>query len=226
MKTNLIAVIALITGFILPANVVSQERIRIESNGHTVNILDFARAYLASHHDDDFCRAAARKLSKGSHSNGNEATTVDSRNGFFAYEQTDKRDKTATRIEICYWNCDNKREKLVAVNRLFTSGSMTESDLTFYRYSTRSGVMTLMRAPFDRVPQPGDMLNRARADEKTKRRVTTARNEDANAFQPSYSLPRTGKDITFRFADPDAVPRSAQRQGIMRWNGNGFNISF
>ena len=68
------------------------------------------------------------------------------------------------------------------------------------------------------------MLNKAKASKKIINLVKTAENEDANKYQPCYQLPRVGKDITYRMADPTAVPKAMQRIGTMKWNGASFNI--
>ena len=54
--------------------------------------------------------------------------------------------------------------------------------------------------------------------------VKSADNEDANKYMPCYKLPQVGKDITFRMADPTAVPKTMQRTGTIKWNGSSFNI--
>ena len=68
----------------------------------------------------------------------------------------------------------------------------------------------------------GGLPHQDKADKATIDLVLNSRNEDANKFQPSFSLPRTGKDITYRMADPNAIPKKFQRKGKLTWDGNGF----
>ena len=82
--------------------------------------------------------------------------------------------------------------------------------------------MKLIDLPFNREPQPVDMLNKAKASKKIINLVKTAQNEDANKYQPCYQLPRVGKNITYRMADPTAVPKAMQRTGTLIWNGSSF----
>ena len=125
-------------------------------------------------------------------------------------------------MEMCYWNCDNKNEKIVAVNRINTAMGFDESFLSFYRYNVKTKKMKLIEAPFDRNPNAIDLIDQNKADKATIDMVLNSRNEDSNKYQPSFSLPHTGKDITYRMADQNAIPKQFQKEGKLIWDGNGF----
>lgn len=193
------------------------ESCSVKPTGAKATIKDFARAY-CSQCEDDFESQALAALNNGTSKN----CVVDTKNGYVKYSV--KQDGIIETLEMCFWNCDNKNEKLVAVNRVSEGGGIDESFLNFYRYNVKTKDMKLIDLPFDREPQPVDMLNKAKASKRIKNIVRTAENEDANKYMPCYKLPQVGKDITFRMADPTAVPKTMQRTGTMKWNGATFNI--
>lgn len=189
----------------------------VKPAGSKATIKDFARAY-CSQCEDDFESQALAAFNKAS-----KDCVVDTKNGYVKYSAK-QDDGSVETLEMCFWNCNNKNEKLVAVNRVNNGMGFDESFLYFYRYNVKTKEMKLIDLPFDREPQPVDMLNKAKASKKIKNLVRTAENEDANKYMPCYQLPRVGKDITFRMADPTAVPKAMQRTGTMKWNGASFNI--
>jgi hypothetical protein len=189
----------------------------VKPAGSKATIKDFARAY-CSQCEDDFESQALAAFNKAT-----KDCVVDTKNGYVKYSAK-QDDGSVETLEMCFWNCNNKNEKLVAVNRVNNGMGFDESFLYFYRYNVKTKEMKLIDLPFDREPQPVDMLNKAKASKKIKNLVRTAENEDANKYMPCYQLPRVGKDITFRMADPTAVPKTMQRTGTMKWNGASFNI--
>ena len=190
------------------------ESCSVKPAGAKATIKDFAKAY-CSQCDEGDALAAFNKASKD--------CVVDTKNGYVKYSAK-QEDGSIETLEMCFWNCTNKNEKLVAVNRVNNGLGFDESFLNFYRYDVKTKEMKLIDLPFNREPQPVDMLNKAKASKKIINLVKTAQNEDANKYQPCYQLPRVGKDITFRMADKTAVPKTMQRTGTMKWNGASFNI--
>lgn len=189
----------------------------VKPAGSKATIKDFARAY-CSQCEDDFESQALAAFNKAT-----KDCVVDTKNGYVKYSAK-QDDGSVETLEMCFWNCNNKNEKLVAVNRVNNGMGFDESFIYFYRYNVKTKEMKLIDLPFDREPQPVDMLNKAKASKKIKNLVRTAENEDANKYMPCYQLPRVGKDITFRMADPTAVPKTMQRSGTMKWNGASFII--
>lgn len=213
--------ILLLAMLVLPAICVAQpESCKVTFDGKQPTIKDFARAYCSQFDNGCFEKAALVAIIKGNAKHGKSECIVDSKNGYVSY--TAPEDGALETIEMCYWNCDNKNEKLVAVNRISTAMGFDESYLTFYRYNVKTKTMKIIEAPFDRDPNAIDLVDQDKADKATIDMVLSARNEDANKFQPSFSLPRTGKDIIYRMADTNAIPKVFQREGKLVWDGNGF----
>ena len=206
------------------------ESCKVTFTGKSPTIKDFARAYCSQFEADSFERNALAAFSKGTYQarvmGGCNNCVVDSKNGYvrftvfkFGKDATIENQET---LEMCYWNCDNKNEKLVAINHIDSSMGFDDSILTFYRYNAKTKKMKLIEAPFDREPKAIDLVDQDKADKATIDLVLNSSNEDANKFQPRFSLPREGKDITYRMADPTAIPEAFQREGKLVWDGNGF----
>ena len=206
------------------------ESCKVTFTGKSPTIKDFARAYCSQFEADSFERNALAAFSKGTYQarvmGGCNNCVVDSKNGYvrftvfkFGKDATIENQET---LEMCYWNCDNKNEKLVAINHIDSSMGFDDSILTFYRYNAKTKKMKLIEAPFDREPKAIDLVEQDKADKATIDLVLNSSNEDANKFQPRFSLPREGKDITYRMADPTAIPEAFQREGKLVWDGNGF----
>ena len=205
------------------------ESCKVTFTGKSPTIKDFARAYCSQFEADSFERNALAAYSKGTYQarvmGGCNICVVDSKNGYVSFTAlkygTDETINQET-LEMCYWNCDNKNEKLVAINHIDSSMGFDNSILTFYRYNAKTKKMKLIEAPFDREPNAIDLVDQDKADKATIDLVLNSSNEDANKFQPIFSLPREGKDITYRMADPTAIPEAFQREGKLVWDGNGF----
>lgn len=220
---NLAKNLLLLLALALPAMALAQpQSCKVKFSGSKPTIIDFARAYCSQSESGSFNRDALAAFAKGNHKKGNVECIVDKKNGYLRY--TAPVDMTINYIEMCYWTCDNKNECIFAVNLVDTSMDFDESNLTFYRYNAKTRVMKLIKPPFDRQPQPIDLVNKSKAAGSIVNMVQGARNEDSNRFQPCYELPRTGKDITCRIGDRKAIPREAQRKVILKWNGSGFNM--
>lgn len=223
----------LLLAIILPAICFAQpESCKVTFTGKSPTIKDFARAYCSQFEADSFERNALAAFSKGTYQarvmGGCNNCVVDSKNGYvrftvfkFGKDATIENQET---LEMCYWNCDNKNEKLVAINNIDSSMGFDESILYFYRYNVKTKKMKLIEAPFDREPNAIDLVDQDKADKATIDLVLNSSNEDANKFQPSFKLPRVGKDIIYRMADPTAIPKAFQREGKLVWDGNGFSL--
>ncbi|MBR0024992.1 MAG: hypothetical protein IJP59_10365 [Muribaculaceae bacterium] len=206
------------------------ESCKVTFTGKSPTIKDFARAYCSQFEADSFERNALAAYSKGTYQarvmGGCDCCVVDSKNGyvrFTAFKFGTGGTINQETLEMCYWNCDNKNEKLVAINHIDSSMGFYESILFFYLYNAKTKKMKLIEAPFDREPNAIDLVDQDKADKATIDLVLNSRNEDANKFQPIFSLPREGKDITYRMADPTAIPEAFQRESKLVWDGNGFS---
>ena len=194
----------------------------VTSRGGKLEIRDFARAYCSPFDAGTPAREALAAFLRGSFKTDTTQCVVDTQNGYLKYYKT--LDGVEEWMEMCYWNCDNKNEKLFAVNNVSTAMGFHESTLRFYRYNAKTGKMRLIDPPFDRVPQPLDMLDLNNADPREIEMVKNAGAEDRNRFMPCYSLPQSGKDITFKMATNDAINIHSTRVGKMQWNGSGFDM--
>lgn len=222
----------LLLAIILPAICFAQPEVcKVSFTGKQPTIKDFAKAYCSQFDQGSFERQALAAFSKGTYQarvmGGCNNCVVDSKNGYVRFTAfkfgTGGTIENQETLEMCYWNCDNKNEKLVAVNNIDSSMGFDESILYFYRYNVKTKKMKLIEAPFDREPNAIDLVDQDKADKATIDLVLNSSNEDANKFQPSFSLPREGKDITYRMADPTAIPKAFQREGKLVWDGNGFS---
>ena len=211
----------------LPAICFAQqpEVCKVTFTGKQPTIKDFARAYCSQFDNDSFEREALVAFKEGNFNarvpGGCADCVVDTKNGYVKY--TAPTGDELTTLEMCYWNCDNKNEKLVAVNNIYRGMGFDESYLTFYRYNVKTKKMKLIDAPFDREPNVADLVDKDNAPKSVVNEVLSAENEDANKFQPSFSLPRTGKDIIYRMADKTAIPKKYQREGKLTWDGSRFS---
>lgn len=194
----------------------------VKSQGNKLTIKDFARAFLSQYESGTLERKALSAFLQGTSQSGNVECITDVKNGYFKYAA--KQDGALETIEMCYWNCDNKNEKLVAVNRISNAMGMDESYITFFRYNAKTRKMKVIEPPFDRIPEAADIIDQDKADQATADMVLNSQNEDAVRFMPCYQLPRTGKDITYRIADTTAIPRTMQREGTLHWTGSDFTI--
>ena len=207
----------------LPAICVAQpEACKVTFTGKTPTIKDFARAYCSQFDAGIFERQALAAFAKGNSKQGNTECVVDTQNGYVKY--TSPADGDMMTLEMCYWNCDNKNEKLVAVNTIYRGMGFDESFLSFYRYNVKTKTMRLIEAPFDREPDVSDLIDEDIADKETVDMVLNSRNEDSNKYQPSFALPRTGKDITCRMADQNAIPKQYQKECKLIWDGSSFSV--
>ena len=219
---NLTKTILLLAIIAMPAICFAQpQSCKVTFTGKQPTIKDFARAYCSKCDSESFEKVALAAFNKGNAKKAKTECIVDTKNGYVKY--TAPVDGCNNTIEMCYWNCDNKNEKLVAVNSINNCMGYDESFLYFYRYNVKTKTMKLIKAPFDRSPKAIDMVDKSKADKKTVNMVQSTRNEDANKYQPCFQLPRTGKNITYRMADRTAIPKKYQRECKLIWDGSSFS---
>lgn len=217
---NLLKLFLVVAICAIPAMALAQpESCKVKYAGAKPTIKDFAKAYCSAS-DEAYVidSEALAALNKGN----SKKCVLDIKNGYFKYSA--KKDGILETLEMCYWNCKNQNEKLIAVNHVSEGGGLDESFLAFYRYNVKTKEMKHIDPPFTSEPQPIDMVDRSVASDKVVREVKSAENEDMNKFMPIYKLPRAGKNITFRMADPDAVPKVMQRTCTLIWDGAKFSV--
>ena len=185
---------------------VAQESIRVNYQGTTPTISDFASAFLSAAVDDEDCidestnaiKQAWTQHRKGLPLDEGETLTIDQKNGYIVYES--KYDEHMLRIEMCFWNESDRKHKLFAYNvACFTNDKYSAGQfdgLTFYRYDNGSKKMTPCHdTGFDVVYGTDD------------------------GAWISYELPRTGKDITVTSWYDDG-----KKQKRLKWNGYRFSF--
>lgn len=215
---NLLKSLLVIAICAMPVLAMAQpESCKVKVTGSKATIKDFAKAYCSQCDQGTFEREALSAMNKGS-----KKCVVDVKNGYFKYST--KKDGITETFEMCFWNCKNKNEKLVAVNRVSEDGCLDESFLEFYRYNVKTKEMKHIDPPFTSEPQPIDMVDRSVASDEVINQVKSARNEDMNKYMPVYKLPRYGKNITMRMADPNAIHPALQRTTSLIWNGSTFSV--
>ena len=186
--------------------VVAQEGFRVDYQGTRPTIKDFVKAYLTSILSEEVeeCEAeglgiyeslqrAITNKEKGLPLDEGETLTIDTKNGFLVYEQ--KWEDHLLRLEMCYWNESDGKHKLFADNNWsYRNGKpiLGQFDgLSFYRYDNAKKVM-------ERCNTPGF---------------------DVEYSNKSYTLPRTGKDITVTTWEDNGK----NTQKTLKWNGHGFS---
>ena len=195
------------------------ESFEVTTSGGKATIEDFARAYCSQFEQGNFERQALAAFENGN----SKRCDIDVENGYARYRTTVFT--ALETLEICCWDLKNKNEKLIAVNRVTEGGEgLDESFLEFYRYNAKKNVMKRTKAPFVDKPRLIDMVDLSVASDELVNEVKSAKNEDANKYQPIFILPREGADIKFRMADPDAIPKALQRVCTLIWNGSKFTV--
>ena len=195
MKRVILSVIALVASLAVQA-----QDIRVNYTGNRPTINDFVTAVLSQ---DDLGEALDDvKHNWERHQQGKpleEASgasfTVDVKNGFVRYEKH-YLPKTYGYTEFCYWNCEDGRHKLVAINNGFIADGQPVttqySGLTFYIY-----------------------------DNQTKTMVVTSAEDLGTGIHTSavvgFALPQAGKDIMAVIFAPQG-----DIQILMKWNGSKF----
>ncbi len=186
----------------------AQEAIKVKYEGARPTIQDFAQALLFSGDvDDNDCdeasNAAANAMTR--YLNGEpqeEGVTFmfDLKNGFMLYESKykDADDEYLARYEMCYWNESDQKHKVIGYSvTCYHNGKYEPGQfdgLVFYRYDNAKKTMEIFGEPgFENVCYTEDGAN-----------VT-------------YSLPRSGKDITATF-----WYENRKTQKMLKWDGHQF----
>lgn len=116
----------------MPALAMAQpESCSVKPTGSKATIKDFAQAYCSECDKGSFESQALAAINNGK----TKDCVVDVKNGYVNYST--KQDGIVETLEMCFWNCTNKNEKLVAVNRVSNNGAFDESFLYFYRYNVK-----------------------------------------------------------------------------------------
>ena len=199
--------------------------VKVTFSGTAPNIKDFAQSYARNEEADDFFIQFANEVKAGSHKFVNTETVCDIPNGFASYDLESGEDGSLERIEMCYWNCANKKEKIVGINRLNLQGeSIDESYVIFYRYNNAKREMRRINPPFSKEIDPVDWTKPGRTSKERIEYARSVGNEDANGWAPIFTLPRVGKNINVRIADGEQLQLSERQNYVYEWNGNGFTL--
>ena len=190
-----------------------KETVRVDFQGAQPTIVDFLSAYLYTipdANDLDECdvesvalydglRTAFLYQGEGIELHEGETLTIDQKNGYLLYEL--RRDEYLSRIQMCFWNESDGKHKLFAciretfMNGRYVCGQFDNQE--FYRYDNATKTMRSCSAEdigIDAAYTMGGPL--------------------------SFSLPRTGKDITVTQWNDKGKTREKQ----LKWNGHGFNF--
>jgi hypothetical protein len=185
----------------------------VKFQGAKPTISDFVSAYLAPDTDDEegmecgegvaWLQQAWQNHRKGLKQEEGVTVTLDVKNGFALFESKSSYDGTTHHIvvEMCYWNCADQKHKIFAFNEsCFANGKYSPGQfdgLVLFRYNNASKTM-------DTIADDG---------------VSKFYDSLAQGVVPSFSLPRSGKDITATLWFPSGM----KQQQTLKWNGNGFS---
>lgn len=192
---------------------VAQDAIKVNYKGAKPNISDFAWAFLSDYvydENDDDCinevRASVKQAwilhRKGAPQKKGETLTVDNKNGYVVFEHKEMNEsyEDLGRVEMCYWNEADGKHKLFAYSvSCFRDGKYEPGQfdgLQFYRYNNATKKMTYCEAP--------GFENAIGVD----------------GGYVTYSLPRTGKDITVTYW----YENGTKKQKKLKWNGRKFSF--
>lgn len=186
--------------------VAEAQTFRVNYQGAKPTISDFTWAFLKHGIGDEevdvdeslmAMRHDMERLNRGQRLEKNRQFTVDEKNGFILYEN--RNGQYLLKVETCYWNEADGKHKLFACNtRFYNNGKyqMGQYDgIMFCRYDNATRKMTI-------IDDPGFRQQYGTEDGATI----------------SYSLPRTGKDITMTYW----YKNGTKRQKTLKWNGRGF----
>lgn len=188
----------------------AQESLRVDFQGAKPTISDFAWAYLSDSVDDDeeeccvdesirAVRVAWDRKREGLPQEEGVTLTVDEKNGFVLYES--RSDNFLLRVEMCYWNeSDQKHKRFAVCVACFDEKGRPDpgqfDGLSFYRYDNAAKTMEYC------ADNGFDMEYRT----------------DDGAWV-TYSLPRSGKDITVTY-----WYESGEKQKTLKWDGSRFGF--
>ena len=179
--------------------VIQAQSIRVDFRGVNPTITDFVTAYLSQEDVEEMIRGIGedwKRHQQGKAMGSGASFIVDVNNGFIRY---DKRYSATTYsyTELCYWNCKDKKHKLLAVNRgCIEKGRPVTAQYTglkFYTYDNQTKTMTL----------------------------TSCMDLGAGIHvrpEVTYALPQAGKDIMATIH-----AEKGEVQILMKWNGAKFD---
>ena len=181
----------------------AQDGIKVNFQGASPNIMDFAWSYVTSSDGDEdgeideSTNALRRSLElyrKGQSQPEGFTITVDKKNGNILV--LSNQNGFTNKWEMCFWNMADKKHKLFACCvELSENGKRTSpgqyDGLNFYRYDNATKTMSVYDAGID-----------------------------VDYFNISYSLPRTGKDIIVTQWSENGREKW---QKTLKWNGHGFS---
>lgn len=201
-------------------------------------IVDFVNDYVAEP-EGDLCGAVADAWAHYlRHERQDEGVTldVDERHGFMCYRHVSPEGPDSLTLQMCYWNCADKRHKLVATSVWTISDGYAVTGqfdgLDFMLYDSATGQSEPVSPEdygldrFYGLDLDSDGYDAARrafyvTDAAGKTTYMTrdewdewTRNRSVNTFM----LPREGKDII-------QVTRRGHRQTLTRWRWNGSRFS-
>ena len=186
----------------------AQEPVRVDFQGAKPTISDFAWAYLSAPVDEEeegcmdestgAVREAWNRYRKGLPQEAGVTLSIDQKNGFVLYESS--FDNSLLRVEMCYWNESDQKHKRFAVSVMsFQDGRYSPGQfdcITFYRYDNAAKTMEYC------------------AENGFDPEYCT----DDGAYI-TYSLPRSGKDITVTY-----WYESGEKQKTLKWDGSRFGF--
>lgn len=201
MKRTLFIAIALYCTLSMAAQ---SDLINVKSKGAKLAISDFANALIMSYENEDsdlneslgsFANAW-KAYSKGKRLPKGTTITVDTNNGYICYES--KYDNDLLRMEMCFWNENDKRHKTFAYTTMCYSNGIYRpgqyDGIYFYRYDSANKKMSY-------TTDMGYIFEYS----------------DKDNSWISYSLPRAGKDII-----ATTWHKNGKKQKTIKWNGHGF----
>ncbi len=175
--------------------------IKVEYKGAAPNIKDFVSAILSP--EDIGESLSGMKDSWEMYLNGmklipGESITVDTPNGYMAYE-SESEEKNRMIIECCFWNHADKKHKLVAMsNDLYLDGKATTGQytgLSFFLYDNATRRMI----PVSLDDLAGELVT------------------PPSTYAVTHALPRQGKTIVFTYHIP-----AGKLEKRLTWNGTKF----
>ena len=181
----------------------AQDGIKVKFQGAAPSIMDFAWSYVTSSNGDeegesDESRNALRQslelYRKGQSQPEGFTITVDEKAGYILL--LSNQDGFTNKWEMCFWNMADKKHKLFA-------------------YCVELSVNGKRSAPGQY-----DGLNFFRYNNATKTMSAYDAGVEVDYFNISYSLPRTGKDITVTQWSQNGREKW---QKTLKWNGQGFS---
>lgn len=153
--------------------------------------------------------------------------TVDRANGYLKMDQTYTEGQSGFQvIEMCYWNYNNKKNKLLAIS--YQGGNNTEhfqNDLKFFDYANNDLKLSTRKIFDDYSIKFDDMMQHIVSGMISKN--TSKDDAEAIRLHFLFALPQNGKNITLSFDDPPEWARVSYPNKVLRksrtlyWQSNG-----